>query len=154
MKRFSDLLIHIEVSLNGYEYYQIDNLSLVESDAFNETISIILERLELFGNIQQRLNIHSENKIFICLKSGNATTYAEHLENNRGSFNVLTKREKEILIFMSKGYVQGRIYPLLGISKNTFQQYRKSIYKKMQFKNKVQLAIWCDKYLIHFLRTV
>ena len=76
------------------------------------------------------------------------------LEKQQKLLFSLTKRELAILCFIYRGYQQFQISYILEIAINTFRHHRKSLYKKMGFRNKVELAIWSEKYLLRLFRTV
>lgn len=57
--------------------------------------------------------------------------------------NLLTKREKEILEYLLKGYTNTYICEKLYISMNTLKTHNRNIYKKLEVKNKGELIdIW------------
>jgi len=52
--------------------------------------------------------------------------------------HLLTKREREVLILVSKGYTAREIAELLDISIHTVKGYSSAIYKKLAVNNKMQ----------------
>lgn len=59
-------------------------------------------------------------------------------------YRQLTKKEKSILVFLSKGYKQARISVILMMPINTYRDIRKKLYKKMGFRMKYDLINWCN----------
>ncbi|MCX7549413.1 response regulator [Xanthomarina sp. F2636L] len=55
-------------------------------------------------------------------------------EENTVKLNLLTSREKEILIVLSSGKLSKEIAELLNISTNTVEQHKKNIRKKLNLK--------------------
>lgn len=72
-----------------------------------------------------------------CLSGKMAELFREqtHLQKNFRKFSQLTKREKEILALLAKGYNNPDIADLLFISRRTVENHRKSIIKKLELKN-------------------
>ena len=58
----------------------------------------------------------------------------EESSENTEKLNLLTNREKEILIVLSTGKITREIGVLLGISDNTVEQHKKNIKKKLDLK--------------------
>jgi DNA-binding CsgD family transcriptional regulator len=58
----------------------------------------------------------------------------EESSENTEKLNLLTNREKEILIVLSTGKITREIGALLGISDNTVEQHKKNIKKKLDLK--------------------
>ena len=58
----------------------------------------------------------------------------EENSENTEKLNLLTNREKEILIVLSTGKITREIGALLGISDNTVEQHKKNIKKKLDLK--------------------
>ena len=67
------------------------------------------------------------------------------LENNmirikyQQCFKLLTKREKEVLFWIVKGYSNPEIAELLFVSRSTIEQHRKNIRKKLELPSGYQL---------------
>lgn len=60
----------------------------------------------------------------------------------------LTKREKEVLVFLIEGYSNREIAEELIISIHTVKAHIESIYRKFGVHNKVQAAIYAIYYKI------
>lgn len=56
------------------------------------------------------------------------------------SFNILTKREKEILVLIAQGLTDKEIAEKIYLSPHTIIAHRKNILSKLGLKNKVELA--------------
>lgn len=59
---------------------------------------------------------------------------AEESTENTEKLNLLTSREKEILVVLSKGKISKEIAEILNISTNTVEQHKKNIRKKLDLK--------------------
>lgn len=69
-------------------------------------------------------------------------------EQEKQRFNLLTKREKEILCFLFRGYKQNDMAYIFGTTIQKIKKHRFSIYDKAGFRNKTELSDWCEKYLL------
>lgn len=54
---------------------------------------------------------------------------------------VLTKREKEVLQLISKGFTLPKVADMLAISRNTAAGYVKSIYRKLNISTRAEAAM-------------
>jgi DNA-binding NarL/FixJ family response regulator len=52
--------------------------------------------------------------------------------------DVLSPREKEVLLLVSKGYTSKEIAKMLDLSYYTVREYVSNVYKKLSVKNKMQ----------------
>lgn len=77
-----------------------------------------------------------------------------NLEKQKELFKSLTRKEISVLVFIYKGYRQKEVSYILQMAINTFRHHRKSLYRKMGFRNKIEMAIWCDKNLSRFFGSV
>lgn len=68
----------------------------------------------------------------------NGSLSAKNL-NIAGKYERLTRREKQVLKFISKGYTSRQIADQLGISKLTVDTHRKNIQRKLEVSNTVEL---------------
>ncbi|MCP4355725.1 MAG: response regulator transcription factor, partial [Proteobacteria bacterium] len=66
-------------------------------------------------------------------------------DDNLNSNIILSKREKEILILMSRGYNSINISDKLHISINTVNNHRQSILRKTKTNNTVQVVFYSKK---------
>lgn len=62
-------------------------------------------------------------------------------------YEALTKREKQILCFLYRGYNQDSIAYIFGLTVHSIKKHRYNIYKKAKFRNRTDLAVWCEKFL-------
>lgn len=60
--------------------------------------------------------------------------------------NILTKREKEVLVLIVNGKSNPEIAEALNISIHTVKAHIESIYRKFQVHNKVQAAVYAVLY--------
>ncbi|ASI93874.1 LuxR C-terminal-related transcriptional regulator [Vibrio rotiferianus] len=73
--------------------------------------------------------------------------YITHLRRHfkpisRNSNTVLTKRERQIITFLSMGASNQQIAENLFVSENTVKTHLHNIFKKIEVKNRVQALIW------------
>lgn len=59
-------------------------------------------------------------------------------EENQAAAELLTPREREVLLLVSKGYTSKEIAKMLELSYYTVREYVSNIYKKLSVKNKMQ----------------
>ncbi len=59
-------------------------------------------------------------------------------EEHKTSPEVLSPREKEVLLLVSKGYTSKEIAKMLDLSYYTVREYVSNVYKKLSVKNKMQ----------------
>ena len=57
-------------------------------------------------------------------------------EENTSKLNLLTRREKEVLITLATGKISKEIAEILNISTNTVEQHKKNIRKKIELNNR------------------
>jgi DNA-binding CsgD family transcriptional regulator len=104
-----------------------------------------------------KLQIKFENKTIWFSSQDNSNAFQPNLienkicngeiQNQRIFFDTLTKKEKNILIFMSRNYKQDTIAFAHNIGIETLKTHRKNIYRKMNFSSKSDLIVWSEKYL-------
>ncbi|MGR4992021.1 LuxR C-terminal-related transcriptional regulator [Vibrio sp. WZ-1] len=73
--------------------------------------------------------------------------YITHLRRyvkpiSRDTHTILTKREKQIITFLSMGASNQQIAENLFVSENTVKTHLHNIFKKIEVKNRVQALIW------------
>lgn len=78
----------------------------------------------------------------------------QHLSKSSLLYKKLTKREKQLLCFLYRGYKQNQIAFVYGISIGTLKSHRKNLYKKMQFHSRKDLVDWCEVHLPEHLEDV
>lgn len=61
--------------------------------------------------------------------------------------DLLTKREKEVLIMMAAGNSNEKIATLLYISTHTVKNHSYKIFKKLRVPNRIQASLWAVNYL-------
>lgn len=61
--------------------------------------------------------------------------------------NLLTSREKEVLLFIASGISNTEIADNLNISRNTVKTHLYNIYNKIRVPNRLQAALWAAKNL-------
>ncbi len=59
-------------------------------------------------------------------------------EEEKPAADVLSPREKEVLLLVSKGYTSKEIAKMLDLSYYTVREYVSNVYKKLSVKNKMQ----------------
>jgi DNA-binding NarL/FixJ family response regulator len=59
-------------------------------------------------------------------------------EDEKTSVDLLSPREKEVLLLVSKGYTSKEIAKMLDLSYYTVREYVSNVYKKLSVKNKMQ----------------
>ena len=72
-----------------------------------------------------------EEQAFIRRQLKMAARQKAFLEKHRTQFNQLTAREREILALVASGYNNPKIAKRLFISRNTVEQHRKNINRKL-----------------------
>lgn len=66
---------------------------------------------------------------------------------NSPQTNLLTRREKEILLLIGDGFSNKKIAEQLFISENTVKNHIKNLLEKLELENRVQLAVYAIKHL-------
>ena len=72
------------------------------------------------------------------------------LDENLNLTPTITKRERQVLLGLSKGFTSKQIGERLRLSEETVKWYRKSLRSKLNAKNSFQLALFSirDGFLI------
>jgi DNA-binding NarL/FixJ family response regulator len=85
---------------------------------------------------------YSRKDLMKCLlDSDTGNTAAMRLKN------LLTPREKEVLLFIASGISNTEIADKLSISRNTVKTHLYNIYNKIRVPNRLQAALWAAKNL-------
>ncbi|MEF1310549.1 LuxR C-terminal-related transcriptional regulator [Vibrio mytili] len=76
--------------------------------------------------------------------------YITHLRRHSKPMNkntpaILTKREQQIITFLSRGASNQQIAEQLFVSENTVKTHLHNIFKKIDVKNRVQALIWAEE---------
>lgn len=66
----------------------------------------------------------------------------------RDMYLSLTKVESKLLRLSSQGMDEEAISKHLNVTLNTVKSHRKQVYKKLGFRNKGELILWSERYLI------
>lgn len=68
----------------------------------------------------------------------NELSISEPSHEEKPAADVLSPREKEVLLLVSKGYTSKEIAKMLDLSYYTVREYVSNVYKKLSVKNKMQ----------------
>lgn len=85
--------------------------------------------------------------------------YITHLRQNSKPLNknvptILTKRERQIITFLSMGASNQQIAEQLFVSENTVKTHLHNIFKKIDVKNRVQALIWAKENISEYSMSV
>ncbi|MGP8306105.1 LuxR C-terminal-related transcriptional regulator [Vibrio sp. YIC-376] len=85
--------------------------------------------------------------------------YITHLRQNSRPLNknaptILTKRERQIITFLSMGASNQQIAEQLFVSENTVKTHLHNIFKKIEVKNRVQALIWAKENISEYSMSV
>ena len=61
--------------------------------------------------------------------------------------NRLSSREIDVLRQFSEGYSLRQVADKLFLSEETIRSHKKSIYRKLDINNSIQLGIWIERHL-------
>jgi DNA-binding CsgD family transcriptional regulator len=93
--------------------------------------------------VSERAKNEKPQRRLINIKTGELHLFTKIDENNSGV--VLTKREKEILVLISRGYDSYNIADKLKISIHTVNNHRQSILRKTRTENATQAVLYCRR---------
>jgi DNA-binding NarL/FixJ family response regulator len=79
-------------------------------------------------------------------KSSNALTFDDDLPFDNNSSSLLTRREKEILMYVIKGFTNKEIAEKVYITNLTAANHVKTILKKLNVKNRTQAVVYAIKH--------
>jgi DNA-binding NarL/FixJ family response regulator len=124
----------IVISVFGDGYHVIEALKagasgyLLKDDNFMDINDAISQMVEGGAPISPSIARYLLNELSI------AETPAQAKENS----TLLSPREKEVLLLVSKGYTSKEIAKVLELSYYTVREYVSNIYKKLSVKNKME----------------
>lgn len=87
--------------------------------------------------ISDRDTVEKPQRHLVNIKTGTL-----HLFNTSNSDSLLTKREREVLLYISRGYDSFNIADKLHISINTVNNHRQNILKKTKTENATQAVMY------------
>lgn len=125
------------------EFSKIKKTPVVYLTAYSD--SYIIDRAEQTMPFAYILKPYNNNQLKATINlailnfSKKTSTIVQNLENT-SKLNLLTKREKEVLIILSTGKISRDIANLLNISLNTVEQHKKNIKKKLNLKTVGELV--------------
>ena len=147
-----DILI-TDISMPGINGLELINTIRKE----NKMIKIIV--MSSFKNAESKDNIDAyllknmpKEKLFEVIENlyynNKKYFYSEEIDFGKISFNknILSKREKEIVISICEGFTTLEISEKLFISKNTVETHRKNIFLKLNISTTAQLVTLAIKF--------
>lgn len=93
--------------------------------------------------ISERAPNEKSQRRLINIKTGETHLFNKIDGNN--SNDILTKREKEVLILVSRGYDSYNIADKMKISINTVNNHRQNILRKTKTENATQAVLYCKQ---------
>lgn len=121
----------IRMRCRSGEYATIDNSTQVLNPSPGGKIWLILCRYSLSQHPMPAAGI---SPVIVCPNTGVVT----QLRFDSDRRNILTPREKEILLLIKKGRLSKQIASLLGISINTVNRHRQNIIEKLSVSNSAE----------------
>lgn len=135
-----------ELSHDGNSFFRINEINTQEVESLENDLLSIITRLRKLNSVENRLN--DRKNIYLKINTDEINRRSELLNNSaKRNYSALTKKEIEVMLFIAKGYKESDISFYLNMTINTFCVHRKSIYRKLGVKNKLQLTEWGDRYL-------
>ncbi|WNH08146.1 response regulator [Thalassobellus suaedae] len=119
------------------EFSKIKKTPVVYLTAYSD--SYIIEKAEKTMPFAYILKPYNNNQLkttinLAILNFSKKNNSAKENLNNTLRLDLLTKREKEVLIILSTGKISRDIADVLNISINTVEQHKKNIKKKLELK--------------------
>jgi DNA-binding CsgD family transcriptional regulator len=156
--------VNLEVSRDGLKYSSHKEL---KGEDLKSSINFVPNTLEFMnGLLAAGRSICKEKKylsfrVKVIQKKGTFYLYDSFSEQAESKTKVeasipdeeferydsLTKKERQILCFLYRGYEQDAIAYVFGVTVHSVKKHRQNIYKKARFRNRTELAVWCEKYL-------
>lgn len=93
--------------------------------------------------ISERAPNEKSQRRLINMKTGELHLFNKIDGNNSGV--ILTKREKEVLVLVGRGYDSYNIADKMGISINTVNNHRQNILRKTRTENATQAVLYCKR---------
>jgi DNA-binding NarL/FixJ family response regulator len=144
---FKDIAINLELSLDGRDYFKVDGGKAKNDELFIKALHHFVQTVDTFSDNSDRLDIFSSGKLYLRLSNTDTKNFIDHIDEQKDRFGLLTRREREVLTLMFRKYAPNRITDILQIAYNTYKTHRSNIFRKLEFKSNIDMAIWCDKYL-------
>lgn len=125
----------IVITVFGDGYHVIEALKagasgyLLKDDDFMDINEAISQMVEGGAPISPSIARYLLNELSITEASS---------EDQKPAASILSPREKEVLLLVSKGYTSKEIAKMLDLSYYTVREYVSNVYKKLSVKNKMQ----------------
>lgn len=125
----------IVITVFGDGYHVIEALKagasgyLLKDDDFMDINEAISQMVEGGAPISPSIARYLLNELSITDSSS---------EDKKPAASILSPREKEVLLLVSKGYTSKEIAKMLDLSYYTVREYVSNVYKKLSVKNKMQ----------------
>ncbi|MFP4060135.1 MAG: helix-turn-helix domain-containing protein [Bacteroidales bacterium] len=62
------------------------------------------------------------------------------IRKNANNYSLLTKREKELIHYLSNGYSENQIINIMKIKSSTYSNYKRKAFIKLDIQNTVELS--------------
>ena len=132
------------VSADGKDYFSLKEIDFSDKEEFIILLNAIVNQMIRKGAIQKhQFREEGDSKLFIHFKSASNNSIENSMSRQKLLFKSLTEKEKVVLYFIGTGSKSCDTAFVLKISSHTLRQHLKSVYLKMGFHNRVQMAIWC-----------
>ena len=133
--------------MNDKEYFSLNDIDFAEKRQLLKLLITLVNRLRREGVFQDHFQEEGEEfKLFIRFNSDINNSNDNYTSGQNKLWNSLTEKEKAVLYLLATGSKRCDTAYVLRISTNTLRQHLKSVYVKMGFHNKVQMAIWCSNF--------
>lgn len=126
----------------------IESKNNIDSDSINNKVFIILLDNMYCNNIYEKL-VQEYQYIYLSNNIESLINVIEKLiqtnEIEKGSLDNLTKREREILILITKGRLNKEIANELNIAERTVKNHIANLFKKINVYDRTQAAVYAIK---------
>ncbi len=136
----------IELSFNGRDYYAIEEVCISDWENVKQILLALFELSKTNGILADGFASHAVDQLHLRFQNTSMGGKDKLFEEKHKLFKTLTEKEKVVLYFIGTGNKRIDTSLLMRISINTLRQHQKSVYRKMGFHNKVQMAIWCSRF--------